>query len=160
MLVTMEALTLVRRGCFALADALHLRGVEGIKLPAALALLLRADLRSPAEREGERVLEHGLTFDLAADIADDPAQPAAQDAQLPLMPLELLGMGVAPRHHCRGCLGDARIGLPQLDAMLPRKAVQSTDRRMQKLGIGRKGDGLRLHRGMCAMTARRRRLSM
>ena len=69
---------LVRRGCFALADALHLRGVEGMELPAARALLLRADLRGPAERKGEGVLEHGLTFDLAADIADDPAQPAAQ----------------------------------------------------------------------------------
>jgi len=39
--------------------------MAGIKLPAALALLLRADLRGPAEREGEGVLEHGLTFDLA-----------------------------------------------------------------------------------------------
>ena len=65
--------------------------MEGIKLPAALGLLLGADLRGPAEREGEGVLEHGLTLDLAAEIADDPAQPAAQDAQLPLMPLELLG---------------------------------------------------------------------
>ncbi len=63
--------------------------MEGIKLEAALALLLRADLGGPAEREGERVLEHGLTFDLAADVADDPAQPAAQDTQLPLMPPEL-----------------------------------------------------------------------
>jgi hypothetical protein len=36
---------LVRRGGLAFADALHLRGMEGIKLPAALALLLRADLR-------------------------------------------------------------------------------------------------------------------
>lgn len=68
---------LVRHGCFALADAPHLWGVEGIKLPAALALLPRADLRSPAERDGERVLERSLTFDLAADIADDRAQPAA-----------------------------------------------------------------------------------
>lgn len=110
---------LVWRGCFALADALHLRGVEGIKLPAALALLLRADLRSSAEREDERVLERSLTFDLAADIADDPAQPAARDAQLPLMPVELLGTGVTSRHHCRG-LGNAMIGLPQLDPVLPR----------------------------------------
>src|SRR5438045_6896602 len=40
---------LVRRGGLAFADALHLRGMERIKLPAALALLLRADLRGPAK---------------------------------------------------------------------------------------------------------------
>jgi len=34
----------VRRSRLAFADALDLRGVEGIELPAALALLLRADL--------------------------------------------------------------------------------------------------------------------
>lgn len=63
---------LVGRGGLALADALDLRGMEGMKLSAALTLL-RVDLRGPAEREREGVLEHGLTFDLAADIADDPA---------------------------------------------------------------------------------------
>lgn len=87
--------------------------MEGIQLPAALALLLRADLRGPAQRECERLLKRILTFDLAADVADDPAEPGTQDAQLPLMPLELFGMGVAARHH-RGGLGDAQIGLPQL----------------------------------------------
>ena len=65
----------VRRGCLALADALHLRGVERIMLPATLTLLLRADLRSAAEREDEGVLEHSSTFDLAADIADDRTPP-------------------------------------------------------------------------------------
>lgn len=73
-----------------------------------------------------------------------PAQPAAQNAQLPLMPLELLGMGVAPRHHCRG-LGNAEIGLPQPDRVLPRQSVEPLDGRAQQLGIGREGDGLRLH---------------
>ena len=69
-------------------------GMEGIKLPAALALLLRADLHGPAKRERER--PPGLAaLDLAADVADDPAQPAAQDAQLSLVPPELFGMGVA-----------------------------------------------------------------
>lgn len=57
-----------------------LRGMEGIELPAPLALLLRADLAGPAKWEGERLLECGLTFDLAADVADDPAEPRAQDA--------------------------------------------------------------------------------
>ncbi len=107
MLVTMEAFP-----GLALADALHLRGIEGIELPAALALLLRADLRGPAEREGERLLQCWLAFDFAADVADDPAQPATQDTQLPLMPPELFGMGVAAGHH-RGGVGDASIGLPQ-----------------------------------------------
>jgi hypothetical protein len=46
--------------------------MEGIRLEAALALLLRADLRGPPKREGERLLERGLTFDLAVDVADDP----------------------------------------------------------------------------------------
>ena len=63
-----------------------------IELPAVLALLLRADLCGAAERKCERLLESRLSFDLAAYIADDAAQPAAQDAQLPLMPLELLGI--------------------------------------------------------------------
>lgn len=103
--------------------------MEGIKLEAALALLLPADLRGPAEREGERVLKHSLTFDLAVDIADDPTQSAAQDAQLPLMPLELLGMGVASRDHCRG-FGNAELGLPQLDPVLPRQTVEPLDRRV------------------------------
>jgi hypothetical protein len=35
---------LVRRAGITFADAFDLRGVEGIQLPAALALLLRADL--------------------------------------------------------------------------------------------------------------------
>ena len=80
------------------------------------------------------------------DVADDPAD-AAQNAQLPLMPLELLGMSVAPRHHCRGP-GNANIGLTQPDPVPPRQAVEPLDRRMKQLGIGRKGDGLRLHRGV------------
>src|SRR5438045_4175100 len=53
---------LVRRGGLAFADALHLRGMEGIKLPAALALLLRADLRGPAKREGECFLQCWLAL--------------------------------------------------------------------------------------------------
>src|SRR5262245_44681945 len=61
---------LVRRGGLAFADALHLRGMEGIKLEAALTLLLRADLRGSAKREGERLLQRRLALDLAADVAD------------------------------------------------------------------------------------------
>ena len=138
---------LVRRGGLSFADALDLRGMEGIELPAALTLLLRADLRGPAKRERERRLEGWLALDLAADVADDPAQPAAQDTQLPLMSLELFGMGVAASHH-RGGLGDPEIGLPQPDAVPGRQTVEPLDGRMQQLGIGRKGDVLRLHRGV------------
>src|SRR6516162_738946 len=88
--------------------------MQGIKLPAALALLLRADLRGPAKREGECLLQCWLALDLAADVADDPAQPAAQQAQLAMVALELLGMGIARSHH-RRALGDAQIRLPEPD---------------------------------------------
>ena len=121
--------------------------MKGIQLPAALALLLRTDLRGAAERKFERLLENRLPFDLASDVADDPAEPAAQQAHLPLMPLELLGMGVAPRHHRCG-LGDPTIGLPQPHPVPGRQAVQPPDRRMQELGVGRETDRLRLHRGV------------
>lgn len=84
--------------------------------------------------------------DLAADVANDPAEPGAQDAQLPLMQLELFGMGVPARHH-RGGLGHTRIGLPQRGPVPPRQAIEPLDRRVPQLGIGRKGDGLRLHSG-------------
>jgi hypothetical protein len=47
--------------------------MEGIKLPAALTLLLRADLCGTAKREGERLLQGLLALDLAADVADEAA---------------------------------------------------------------------------------------
>lgn len=56
-----------------LTDAFDIGGVEGIKRPAALALLLRADLRGLAEWEGERLFQRRLSLDLAADVADSPA---------------------------------------------------------------------------------------
>src|ERR1700710_2057511 len=82
---------LVRRAGLALADALHLGGMEGIQLPAALSLLLRADLSGPAQRECKHLLQSWLALDLAADVADDPAQAAAQDGQLALVPPERFG---------------------------------------------------------------------
>src|SRR5580704_17802162 len=56
-------------GCagLALADALDLGGVEGIELPAALALLLGADLGGPRERFLEGCFDRFLALDLAAD---------------------------------------------------------------------------------------------
>ena len=63
------------------------------------------------------------------------------------MAVELLGVGIAPRHH-RGLLGDAQIGLPQPHPMLPGQAVEPLDRRVQQLGVGREGDVLGLHSGV------------
>src|SRR5215213_1958583 len=110
--------------------------MEGIQLPAALALLLRADLRGPAKRQGERLLQCRLALDLATDVADDPAETAAQDTQLPLMPPELFGMGVAACHH-RSRLGGPQVGLPQPDAVPSGQAVEALNGRMKQLGIGR-----------------------
>ena len=63
------------------------------------------------------------------------------------MAVELLGVGVAPRHH-RRMLGDAQVGLRQLNTVLPGHAVEALDRRMQQLGIGRESDVLGLDRGV------------
>ena len=69
--------------------------MEGIELPSAL--LLRSDLRGARERHFEDGREFWPSGDLAADVADDPSEPAAQQAQLPMMTLELLGHeAVAP----------------------------------------------------------------
>ena len=73
---------LVGRAGLAFADALDLRGVEGIELPAALALALRADLGGPRERALEGRLDGLVALDLAADIADQPTQASAQEAHL------------------------------------------------------------------------------
>src|SRR5581483_8246655 len=54
----------------------------------------------------------GLGGNLAADVADEAAEPRAQQAQLPMVTLELLGMSIARSHH-RRMLGDAQIRLPQ-----------------------------------------------
>ena len=138
---------LVGRAGLALADAFDLGGVEGIELPAALALLLRADLAGAGERPSKCLLQCRLADDFAAYVADDAAEPRAQDAQLPAMAVELLGVGVAARHH--GCvLGDAQIGLPQPHRVLHGQAIEPLDRRMQQLGVGRESDRLGLHRGI------------
>ena len=61
---------LVRRAGFAFADALGLRGMEGIELPATLALLLGSDLGGARQRQGKRCLDVGVAGDLAADVTD------------------------------------------------------------------------------------------
>lgn len=82
------------------------------------------------ERPGKCLLQ----CDLAAYIADDATEPRAQDAQLPAMAVELFGVGVAPRHH-RRMFGDAQVGLPQPQPMLPDHAVEPPDRRVQQFGV-------------------------
>jgi uncharacterized cupredoxin-like copper-binding protein len=52
-------------------------------------------------RQRSSSLELRLADDLAADVANEAAEPAAQQAQLPLVALELFGMGVAAGHHGR-----------------------------------------------------------
>ena len=103
---------LIGRAGLALADALGLGGMEGIQLPATLALLLRADLAGARERGFERGRDVLPPGDLTADVADQSAEPGAQDAQLPTVAVELFGVGIAPRHH-RRVLGDTAVGLPQ-----------------------------------------------
>jgi hypothetical protein len=56
-----------------LADALDLGGMEGIELPAALALLLRANLVGARQRPSARRLEIGVAHDLAGAVAHEPA---------------------------------------------------------------------------------------
>jgi hypothetical protein len=87
---------LVRSRGLTFADTLGLGGVEGIQLQAALALLLAPDPTGARQRKGKRRLDVHMGGDLAADVTDQPAQARAQDAQLPTVAVELLGVGVAP----------------------------------------------------------------
>jgi hypothetical protein len=97
--------------------------MEGIELPATLALLFASDLTGARQRQGKRRPDIHLAGDLAADVADQPAEPGAQDAQLATVAVELLGVGVASRHH-RRAFGDTDVGLPQLHPVLLREAVE------------------------------------
>jgi len=132
---------------FALPDALDFGGMPGIELGAALVLVLRADAHGLAERPGEDRLQPRVPFDLARDIPDQPAEAGAQELQLPVGPLELLGMGVALRH-LRRALGEPRIGLPQLEAFRLGLGAQLLDRPQHQLGVGWMGHGLGLDRGV------------
>jgi hypothetical protein len=137
----------VGRAGFALADAFDLGRVEGIELPPALALLLGTDLLGARERPFQYGLEIGLPGDLAADIADEAAKSRSQEAQLAMMTLELLGVGIASRHH-GGAFGDAQIRLAQLQPASVGQPIEPLDCRMQQLGVSREGDGLGLDRGV------------
>ena len=91
------------------------------------------------EQRGFDVLTAG---GLAADITDQPAH-----TQIPTMAVELLGVGVAPRHH-RRAFGDAQVRLPQPHPTLIGQAVETPDGGVQQLGVGRKADVLRLYRAI------------
>ena len=115
---------LVRRVRLALADALDLGSVEGIELPPALALLLRVDLVGARERPFQRRFDLWPAGDLAAqDVADDAAAAGcAAERKQPMVPLELLGVGRAPRSSSSARFGHAgQIGLPQLHPVLLRQ---------------------------------------
>jgi hypothetical protein len=58
---------------FALANALGLGGMEGIKLPATLALLLTSDLGGAGQREGKRRLDVGVAGDLPMSRINRPS---------------------------------------------------------------------------------------
>jgi hypothetical protein len=110
-------------------------------------LLLAPDLTGARQRQRKRRLDGNIAFDLAADVADQSAQPGTQDAQFSPVAVELLGVGIASRHH--GCaLGDAEVGLPQPHPMLGGQAVEAPDRGVQQFGVGREADVLGLHRGI------------
>lgn len=88
------------RAGLALANEFALRSVEGVELPATLALLLRADLSGPCQRLLECRLELVSIDDLALDIADHPPKPAAQPPQFTAIAIELFGVDIASCHHC------------------------------------------------------------
>src|SRR5487761_2131402 len=71
---------LIGRAGFALADAFDIGGVEGIKLPATLTLLLRTDLAGARQWPLECLLQGRLAGNLAVNVTDDTAEPRAQDA--------------------------------------------------------------------------------
>ena len=138
---------LVRPMRLALADAFDFGRVQGIDFPAALVLALLAHALSQPKIGRENALQFGLAPDLACEVADDASEMGADGPERPIGALELLGVGVALMGD-QGPLAHPFIGLAQAHAGLSRKPHQSFARPMHKLRVGRKGDRLRLHRGV------------
>ena len=86
------AAELVGLVCLALGDALDLRGVQAVELPALLALLLGADLRSPGQGDGKDLPQSRDVGDLAPDVALQPAETRAQELELPALAFPLFGV--------------------------------------------------------------------
>jgi hypothetical protein len=70
--------------------------MKGIELPAALALLLRVDLRGAAERKCERLLESRL-FDLATDMTLKAAKPCNLERPLAQIEIPVQWLGSSSR---------------------------------------------------------------
>src|SRR4029077_17180887 len=87
------ATELVRGSRFALADALHLGGMQCIDLGATLAVILETHPNGQGQQAGEALRERIVAGDLAADVADPPAEPDAQELQFAPGAFELVGMG-------------------------------------------------------------------
>src|SRR3712207_4766509 len=149
----------VKRGCdrdfdpelvgpvrLALADALHLRGMQGVDLAAPLSLPLILD--APGQRQGmsEDALQALAARDLARDVPDHPPQDGAQAPQGFVGSLELFGMGIALVLN-EGALAHSGIRLAWAPLMLLREPHQTLSGPVHELGVGREGDGLLLDRG-------------
>ena len=135
-------------GCpgLAFADALHLRGMQGVDLRPALALVLMADplARSSRGRKRPRARHRRRS---CGDVPDQAAEPGAQELERSPGALELMGMGIAPDHD-GGALGHPQIALAQLHTFALGQRHQLLDRPVHQPGIGRMGDRLGLNGGV------------
>jgi len=116
-------------------------------LGAALSALLLAHPSRQAQQPGEFGFLAGIAFDLAGDIADDAAEKGPERAQSAIGALELFGMGVTLVLD-EGELADPRVRLPDRYGQLLGQRYQLLTRPVQQLGVSRKGNVLRLHRGI------------
>ena len=125
---------LVRLVRLSLPDALGLRCMPGIKLPAALTRFLTSDLAGFQQGHGEDRKQVFAITNLALDVTDQPAEPRTQELQLAVLAFELFCMGIPSRHH-RRMLGDADIGLPQIDTMVLGQFAELFDGLEQELWL-------------------------
>ena len=110
-------------------------------------LALLAHAKGEHQRMGEDALQCGVALDLAHDVARDAAEIGADRLQSPVGALELLGVGVALVGDQR-MFADPLIPPGETDAGFPGQPHQPLARPMHELGVGRKGDRLRLNRGI------------
>jgi hypothetical protein len=89
-------------------------------------------LSGARQRPSKHSFKLRLIGDLAADVADEVAEPDAQEAQLPLVALELVWHGHGDRHH-NGTFGRAQIRLPQPHAVLFGQPIEPLDGGVQQL---------------------------
>jgi hypothetical protein len=123
--------------------------VQRVDLVAAAVLASLAEqLRDALERRCEGATHRpGGTGDLAGDVAREPAEPSAHAAD------QAVSLAVASamdqlRDLAPGAGGDARVGLPQHDAVPAGEAAEDLDAAMQQLAVGRMRDRLGLDGGV------------